>query len=85
MIYTLDGEVSKILLTKFSLEKIIHAKRKNIFEIFTAFDYIFDKKVQVSEFIDTIVLMGIEKVWRKPDDVKRFLENVTLQTIDFEK
>ena len=38
MIYTLDGEVSKILLTKFSLEKIIHAKRKNVFEIFSNYE-----------------------------------------------
>ena len=39
MIYTLDGEVSKILLTKFSLEKIIHAKRKNVFEIFSNYEH----------------------------------------------
>ena len=38
MIYTLDGEVSKILLTTFSLEKIIHAKRKNVFEIFSNYE-----------------------------------------------
>ena len=38
MIYTLDGEVSKTLLTKFSLEKIIHAKRKNVFEIFSNYE-----------------------------------------------
>ena len=38
MIYTLDGEVSKILLTKFSLEKIIQAKRKDVFEIFSNYE-----------------------------------------------
>jgi len=38
MIYTLDGVAYKILLTKFSLEKIIHAKRKDIFSIFSNFE-----------------------------------------------
>jgi len=40
MIYTRVGVVSKILLTAFSLEKIIHAKRKNVFNIFSNYaDY----------------------------------------------
>ncbi len=38
MIYTLDGVASKILLPKFSLEKIIHAKRKDVFSIFSNFE-----------------------------------------------
>ena len=40
MIYTHVGVVSKILLTAFSLEKIIHAKRKDVFKIFSNYkDY----------------------------------------------
>ena len=38
MIYTLDGAVSKILLAKFTLEKTINAKRKNVFEIFSNYE-----------------------------------------------
>ena len=38
MIYTRVGVVSKILLTTFSLEKIIHAKRKDVFKIFSNYD-----------------------------------------------
>ena len=38
MIYTHVGAVSKILLTVFSLEKIIHAKRKDVFKIFSNYD-----------------------------------------------
>ena len=38
MIYTLDGVVSKILLTKFSLEKIVHAKRNDVFSIFSNYE-----------------------------------------------
>ena len=38
MIYTLVGVVSKILLTAFSLEKIIHAKRKDVFKIFSNYE-----------------------------------------------
>ena len=38
MIYTLVGVVSKISLTAFSLEKIIHAKRKDVFKIFSNYD-----------------------------------------------
>ena len=38
MIYTLVGVVSKIPLTTFSLEKIIHAKRKDVFKIFSNYD-----------------------------------------------
>jgi coenzyme Q-binding protein COQ10 len=38
MIYTLVGEVSKILLTLFSLEKIINAKRKDVFDIFSNYE-----------------------------------------------
>ena len=38
MIYTLVGEASKILLTTFSLEKIIHAKRKDVFNIFSNYE-----------------------------------------------
>ena len=38
MIYTLDGEVSKILLALFSLEKIINAKRKDVFDIFSNYE-----------------------------------------------
>ena len=38
MIYTLVGVVSKIPLTAFSLEKIIHAKRKDVFKIFSNYD-----------------------------------------------
>ena len=38
MIYTRAGVVSKILLTTFSLEKIIHAKRKDVFKIFSNYD-----------------------------------------------
>ena len=40
MIYTHVGVVSKIQLTAFSLEKIIHAKRKDVFKIFSNYqDY----------------------------------------------
>ena len=40
MIYTHVGVVSKIQLTTFSLEKIIHAKRKDVFKIFSNYqDY----------------------------------------------
>ena len=38
MIYTHVGVVSKIPLTSFSLEKIIHAKRKDVFNIFSNYD-----------------------------------------------
>ena len=38
MIYTLVGVVSKIPLTAFSLEKIIHAKRKDVFKIFSNYE-----------------------------------------------
>ncbi|MDO7727228.1 MAG: hypothetical protein MUP72_02060, partial [Nitrosopumilus sp.] len=38
MIYTHDGVVSKILLATFSLEKIIHAKRKDVFNIFSNYE-----------------------------------------------
>ena len=38
MIYTHVGVVSKIPLTAFSLEKIIHAKRKDVFKIFSNYD-----------------------------------------------
>ena len=38
MIYTHVGVVSKILLTAFSLEKIIHAKRKDVFKIFSNYE-----------------------------------------------
>ena len=38
MIYTLGGEVSKILLALFSLEKIINAKRKDVFDIFSNYE-----------------------------------------------
>ena len=38
MIYTLVGEVSKILLALFSLEKIINAKRKDVFDIFSNYE-----------------------------------------------
>ena len=38
MIYTRVGVVSKILLTTFSLENIIHAKRKDVFKIFSNYD-----------------------------------------------
>ena len=38
MIYTHVGVVSKIPLTTFSLEKIIHAKRKDVFKIFSNYD-----------------------------------------------
>ena len=38
MIYTRVGEVSKILLTTFSLEKIIHTKRKDVFNIFSNYE-----------------------------------------------
>ena len=38
MIYTRVGVVSKIPLTAFSLEKIIHAKRKDVFKIFSNYD-----------------------------------------------
>ena len=37
-IYTLVGEVSKILLALFSLEKIINAKRKDVFDIFSNYE-----------------------------------------------
>ena len=38
MIYTRVGVVSKIPLTAFSLEKIIHAKRKDVFNIFSNYE-----------------------------------------------
>ena len=38
MIYTHVGVVSKIPLTAFSLEKIIHAKRKDVFKIFSNYN-----------------------------------------------
>ena len=38
MIYTLDGVVSKTLLTKFSLEKIVHAKRNDVFSTFSNYE-----------------------------------------------
>jgi coenzyme Q-binding protein COQ10 len=38
MIYTHVGVASKIPLTTFSLEKIIHAKRKDVFKIFSNYD-----------------------------------------------
>ena len=38
MIYTHVGVVSKIPLTAFSLEKLIHAKRKDVFKIFSNYD-----------------------------------------------
>ena len=38
MIYTRVGVVSKIPLTVFSLEKIIHAKRKDVFKIFSNYE-----------------------------------------------
>ena len=38
MIYTLVGVVSKIPLTAFSLEKIIHAKRKDVFKTFSNYE-----------------------------------------------
>jgi len=38
MIYTHVGVVSKIPLTAFSLEKIIHARRKDVFKIFSNYD-----------------------------------------------
>ena len=38
MIYTHVGVVSKIPLTAFSLEKIIHAKRKDVLKIFSNYD-----------------------------------------------
>ena len=38
MIYTHAGAVSKILLTAFSLEKVIHAKRKDVFKIFSNYE-----------------------------------------------
>ena len=38
MIYTHVGVVSKIPLTAFSLEKIIHAKRKDVFKIFSNYE-----------------------------------------------
>ena len=38
MIYTLVGVVSKISLAKFSLEKIIHAKREDVFKIFSNYE-----------------------------------------------
>ena len=38
MIYTHVGVVYKIPLTAFSLEKIIHAKRKDVFKIFSNYD-----------------------------------------------
>ena len=38
MIYTHVGVVSKIPLTTFSLEKIIHAKRKDVFKIFSNYE-----------------------------------------------
>jgi len=38
MIYTHVGVVSKILLTAFSLEKVIHAKRKDVFKIFSNYE-----------------------------------------------
>ena len=38
MIYTLVGVVSKIPLTAFSLEIIIHAKRKDVFKIFSNYE-----------------------------------------------
>ena len=38
MIYTRVGVVSKIPLTAFSLEKIIHAKRKDVFKIFSNYE-----------------------------------------------
>lgn len=37
-IYTLDGELSNLLLPKFSFEKIINAKREIVFEIFSNYD-----------------------------------------------
>jgi hypothetical protein len=39
MIYTLVGVVSKTSLAKFSLEKIIHAKREDVFKIFSNENY----------------------------------------------
>ena len=38
MIYTRVGAASKILLTAFSLEKIIYAKRKDVFNIFSNYE-----------------------------------------------
>ena len=38
MIYTHVGVVSKILLTAFSLEKVIHAKREDVFKIFSNYE-----------------------------------------------
>ena len=38
MIYTHVGVASKIPLTTFSLEKIIHAKRKDVFKIFSNYE-----------------------------------------------
>ena len=44
MIYTLVGEVSKILLALFSLEKIINAKRKDVFNILSNYEQ-YDKLI----------------------------------------
>ena len=38
MIYTLDGEVSKLPLPKFSLKKIVNAQRESVFEVFSNFE-----------------------------------------------
>ena len=38
MIYTLVGVVSKIPLTAFSLEKLIHEKRKDVLKIFSNYE-----------------------------------------------
>jgi coenzyme Q-binding protein COQ10 len=38
MICTLVGVIHKTLLTSFSLEKIVHAKRENVFQIFSNYE-----------------------------------------------
>ena len=38
MIYTLAGAIHKTLLTSFSIEKIVHAKRENVFQIFSHYE-----------------------------------------------
>jgi coenzyme Q-binding protein COQ10 len=56
MIYTRVGVVPKIPLTVFSLEKIIHAKRKDVFKIFSNYE---DYEKLVPQFFPSIRIRSV--------------------------
>ena len=56
MIYTHVGVVSKILLTTISLEKIIHAKRKDVFKIFSNYD---DYEKLIPQYLPSIRIRSV--------------------------